>query len=212
MKPSPDTKKAAGAVVLAFVIVTCTALVASTARADGPSKADLQNLEDIKRNQEIIEENRPAHERFLEAKGWNEAEIRELNKAGWNVNWQTMQLVPFEAPQAVAPKPAKKAPKVSGVDLDKLADAVAMHETGYCKSPGSPKANARNNCWGIMYWPGGVRTLKTYSSIQEGKEDFKRIWAKHYKRFPDYQLAKTYSGSDKSAAWLANVTHFYETL
>lgn len=123
-----------------------------------------------------------------------------------NQDYKTARLNKVAKPKTVPSTP------VPPLDLDKLADAVAMHETGYCKSPGSPKANARNNCWGIMHWPNGKRTLKRYATIQEGKEDFKRIWGTYYKQMPNLRLARTYSGNDKAAAWLKNVTHFYETL
>ncbi len=34
----------------------------------------------------------------------------------------------------------------------------------------------------------------------------------HYKKFPDSRLASRYSGNDRSAIWLANVTQFYGEL
>jgi len=95
------------------------------------------------------------------------------------------------------------------VDLDKLAWAVGMHETKYCTSPGSPTANKRNNCWGIMTWEKGYRELKTYSTTDEGKEDFKRIWSSFYGGLPTYQDAKRYSGEDKAEAWYYNVLWAY---
>lgn len=95
------------------------------------------------------------------------------------------------------------------LDLDKLAWAVAMHETGYCTNLGSPTANARNNCWGIMTWKNGPRELKTYSTTNEGSEDFKRIWARYYGGLPTYQDAEKYSGKDRAQAWYYNVLWAY---
>ncbi len=101
------------------------------------------------------------------------------------------------------------------VDLSALADAVAMHETGYCKSPGSPTANARNNCWGIMRWyydAAGVkqRTLRTFKTKDEGKAVFIENWVRGYGgRMPTLKDAKAYSGNDMAATWHANVSKFY---
>jgi len=105
-----------------------------------------------------------------------------------------------------APEPAEW----TVFNLDKFADAVAEQETGYCTDPNSPTANARNNCWGIMTWPGGVRTLKTYSSIAEGKADFMRLWHDKYdNKLPTLKMAETYSGRDQSFAWWTNTRKFY---
>lgn len=94
----------------------------------------------------------------------------------------------------------------TGLDLDKLAYAVSMAETGGCKDGTAIK---RNNCFGIMSWPSGKRTPKWYNTQQESFEDFKRIWAKSYKRFPDIVLARKWTGNDKPQQWLKNVTYHY---
>jgi hypothetical protein len=122
----------------------------------------------------------------------------------------------------VVPAPAKEVeqePKTeivkSDVDLSALADAVAMHETGYCTSPGSPTANARNNCWGIMRWyydAAGVkqRTLRTFKTKEEGKAAFIANWQRGYGgRMPTLKDAQVYSGNDMAATWHANVHKFY---
>lgn len=93
------------------------------------------------------------------------------------------------------------------LDLDKLAHAVAYAETGHCKDGTAIK---RNNCFGIMQWnKQGVRSPKWYSTKEESFQDFKRIWSKHYKRFPDLALANKWTGSDNAAQWLRNVKHYY---
>jgi len=91
-------------------------------------------------------------------------------------------------------------------DIDKLAYAVAMAETGNC-TKGYGKT--RNNCFGIMSWPNGRRTAKWYDSPEDSYNDFKRIWSEYYGSFPDYQMAKKWTGNDHPAIWLANVTEIY---
>lgn len=95
-----------------------------------------------------------------------------------------------------------------GVDLDKLAKAVARHETNGC-TKGSAKYN---NCFGIMEWPNGKRRFKRYATKEESYDHFKKIWAKSYGGMPTLAKAKKYSGNDKSTAWLNNVTKFYNAM
>ncbi len=52
-----------------------------------PSAEDRANLQDIIANQKIIEENRPAHEKFVAAKTWNTSEVDALAKEGWCPKW-----------------------------------------------------------------------------------------------------------------------------
>lgn len=92
------------------------------------------------------------------------------------------------------------------LDLDKLSKAVAVAETGGCKDGTAKK---RNNCHGIMCWPQGKRTPCYFKSQAESHKRFKEIWAKSYKRFPDYNLAKKYTGNDHTETWLRNVTIAY---
>jgi hypothetical protein len=98
-----------------------------------------------------------------------------------------------------------------GTDLEKLAKAVAMHETKDCTLGNS--ALVHNNAFGIMQWDSqGNRSFKKYESCEESYEDFERIWKTHYRVFPNEDLAKIYSGNDRHEAWLANVTKFYNSL
>lgn len=80
------------AIVFTFLVIGAFGLSAS-ADEPKPTPEDYENLADIKSNQEIIEETREAHERFMAAKLWNEAESAELAKNGWCTDWQTMTLV-----------------------------------------------------------------------------------------------------------------------
>lgn len=108
---------------------------------------------------------------------------------------------------AKAPEPAQVA---TDYDLDKLAHAVAYAETGHCKDGTAIK---KKNCFGIMrFWKEkGVRkrTAKTYNTIEEGFADFKRIWTTYYKRFPDDELAKHWTGKDNWETWIKNVRFYY---
>lgn len=94
-------------------------------------------------------------------------------------------------------------------NLDKLAKAVAVAETGGCKL-GSAKTH--NNCYGIMHWPNGKRQFKPYKSKEDSVADFKRIWSSYYGRYPDLRLAKKWTGSDRPSTWLANVNAVYSSL
>lgn len=101
-----------------------------------------------------------------------------------------------------------EAKSLPGVDLDKLAKAVAMHETANCT-----KGSARfNNCFGIKY----AGKFARYATKEASYADFKRIWSKptgYYRgQFPTLALAKKYSGNDRASIWLKNVSHFYSSL
>jgi len=96
---------------------------------------------------------------------------------------------------------------VTSLDLDKLAFAVSMAETGGCKDGTAIK---RNNCFGIMQWnKAGVRSPKYYKTQADSFADFKKIWSKHYKIFPNTHLAAKWTGNDNPVTWLKNVTHYY---
>jgi len=98
-----------------------------------------------------------------------------------------------------------------GTDLEKLAKAVALHETNDCRAKSG--AALVNNCFGIMQWDkNGVRSFKRYATKEESYQDFYRIWEKHYRTFPTKRMAEIYSGNDRSDSWLSNVSHFYSTL
>lgn len=83
----------AQAILFSLLIVVAVSFLAATVKAGPPkpSKADLQNLEDIKENQRGI----------AQREEWNKAEIAELNKNGWNVQWNadpdSLVLVPLES-------------------------------------------------------------------------------------------------------------------
>lgn len=133
-------------------------------------------------------------------------------------HWQplpfTLGKIGAAKPQTAPKKKETKAPQKEekiiapdSLDYDKLAFAVSMAETGGCKDGTAKK---RNNCFGIMQWnKQGVRSPKYYQTKEEGFADFKRIWKKSYKRFPDTALAAKWTGNDNPETWLHNVKHYY---
>uniref|UniRef100_A0A6H2A0S5 Putative glycoside hydrolase n=2 Tax=viral metagenome TaxID=1070528 RepID=A0A6H2A0S5_9ZZZZ len=88
------------------------------------------------------------------------------------------------------------------LNLDKLAYAVSIHESNGCNSY---VARMYNNCHGIRR----NGTWQHYVSKEDSFNDFKEIWSKYYKKFPDYELADKYSGGDRTNEWLNNVTKIY---
>jgi len=60
-----------------------------------------------------------------------------------------------------------------------------------------------------MTWASGTRQQKRYKTTQDSFEDFKRIWSKSYKIFPNIKLAKKWTGNDRPNTWLKNVTFYY---
>lgn len=101
----------------------------------------------------------------------------------------------------------------SGVDLDRLAVAVARHETCGCTC-GTGKS--RNNCFGI----GGVGNFITYETKEESFKAFKVLWEKRYGGVPDLRDATTWvcgsrhplgedCGGGSPRSWLSNVLAVY---
>ena len=94
-------------------------------------------------------------------------------------------------------------------DLDLLARAVAWAETHDC---GVGNSAAINNCFWIMQWDKyWNRSYKSYNTPEESYEDFKRIWTKGYRGYPNMVAAKSWTGNDRPESWLRNVTYYYET-
>lgn len=103
---------------------------------------------------------------------------------------------------------------VLSYDLDRLAYAVSVAETGNCTT-GS--AISRNNCFGIMHWAEDGTPLgpKYYASHEESFADFKRIWSSFYGAYPTHEngLAKKWTGNQGEATiWLENVNAAYAAM
>lgn len=91
------------------------------------------------------------------------------------------------------------------MDLNKLAIAVAYHETCGCTCG---VGATHNNCFGIRYngdWA-------SYPTKEDSYADFKRIWKKSYGGFPTLAQARKYSGNDRAESWLGRVTRVYNSL
>ncbi len=104
--------------------------------------------------------------------------------------------------------PKVSSPKVSanGVDIRKLAYAVAMAETENCTTG---TGLSRNNCHGIRGCSNGQCGFKTYDSPAESYADFESIWLRVYgNRFPTREDAKKYVASE-ATDWYKTVTAVY---
>lgn len=85
------------------------------------------------------------------------------------------------------------------LDLDKLAYAVAVAETGNCTRG---VGITHNNCHGIKSNGKFIYFLSKSSSYHS----FKLNWIKHYNGvFPTLREAKKWTGDDRPESWLNNV-------
>lgn len=105
----------------------------------------------------------------------------------------------------------------SGVDIDKLAKAVRIHETADCtKGYGA----MYNNCYGIKNGSiapceeEGQNRMCIYKTPEASTEAFKKIWLQGYgDRFPTREDAMAWAGNDRVDAWYNNVQKlYYDTL
>lgn len=129
-----------------------------------------------------------------------------------------------EAAAAPKKKPiaAKPRPKNETVDLDKLAKAVAVHETGDCTA--KVGSALYNNCHGFRR---SGRFLR-FKNKQESYEYFEDLWTRNYGGgMPTAALATAYvcgwehlkkAGTGTPCeggvpmAWLSSVLRKYDTL
>jgi hypothetical protein len=111
----------------------------------------------------------------------------------------------------VSTTPKQETPVLS--HLDKLALAVAKHETASCT-----KGYGReyNNCFGIKNGRTapcpkiGRNNMCIYSSKEDSFTAFKKIWTVVYGGgMPTLADARKYSGNDRAHIWLRNVQKFY---
>lgn len=99
-----------------------------------------------------------------------------------------------------------------GLNLDKLAYAVAMAETKNCREGIGLRYN---NCFGIKSGNTapcsnvGYNNMCIYEDPLEGYEAFKKIWSTWYKVFPTQHLAGKWTGGDNPGGWLITVTQYY---
>ena len=115
-----------------------------------------------------------------------------------------------ESPGGKEVKTSEK--KENGIYYYDLAYAVAMAETENCKFWFWKEYN---NCFWIKNWKTapcpriGRKNMCIYNSPSESYEAFKKIWKTHYKKFPNYDMAVTWTGDDKASIWLADVKFYY---
>ncbi len=96
-----------------------------------------------------------------------------------------------------------------GVDIKKLARAVAVAETENCTTG---VGASRNNCFGIKGHENGVYGFRTFASPEESYEAFERIWLNAYgDRFPTIEDAQRWTASD-GRQWLSIVTTVYNDI
>lgn len=124
-------------------------------------------------------------------------------------------------PVKVTPKVEKKQEPIKEVkidisfDLDKLAKAVAIAETGNC-TKGYGKTYS--NC----FWIKSGKTApcpkvgKNKMCIYEKPEDsyiaFKKIWQRWYAWKPNLKMAQRWTGHDNAVRWLSHVNLYYNKL
>lgn len=138
----------------------------------------------------------------------------------------TIVITTLEKPP-IAPKPIEKVkepvkvekpkeqPKIDSYDIDRLARAVAMAETGNCTKW---YGKTYNNCFGIKSGRTAPcpKVWKSKMCIYEKPEDsyiaFKKIWSKWYAWKPNLKMAQRWTGHDNAVRWLGHVNHFYDKL
>jgi hypothetical protein len=97
-------------------------------------------------------------------------------------------------------------------DIDRLARAVAQHETGNCTLG---YGSMYNNCFGIKNGRTapcksiGMNRMCIYDTPEDSYVAFKKIWSKWYNGMPTMYKAERWSGNDNKYAWYRNVTNFY---
>ena len=120
----------------------------------------------------------------------------------------------------VTPKVEKKPEQPKEVkidtsyDLDNLAKAVAIAETGNCTKW---YWKEYFNCFGIRNWNTapcpkiGRNRMCIYEKPEDSYEAFKIIWSKWYKWPPNLITARRWTGNDNATRWLSHVNlHYYK--
>lgn len=86
-------------------------------------------------------------------------------------------------------------------DIEKLAKAIAMHET---KMGTVGQGKSKNNVCGITK----NGKFKYYNSKEEALEDCKRVITQFYSNSTIYQMSRKYTTTQQDE-WFNNVTYFY---
>ncbi len=120
---------------------------------------------------------------------------------------------PPEKVISVAPINPPTVAAITNVDMDKLAYAIRMAETGDCTKGYGLEYN---NCYGIKNGSIapceeiGRNRMCMYKKPEDSTEAFKQIWIKGYGgQFPSYKAAQVWTGSSNPQAWINNVSFYY---
>jgi len=96
-----------------------------------------------------------------------------------------------------------------GVDLRKLAHAVAVAETSGCTAG---VGVSKNNCHGITECSASGCRFKTFATTEESYVAFERIWLNGYgNRFPTIEDAIRYTDNPEPHRWYNVVTTIYNS-
>jgi len=135
----------------------------------------------------------------------------------------TIVVTTLEKPP-VTPKPIEKVkvpvkevkapvePKIDNYDIDRLARAVAMAETGNCTKW---YGKTYNNCFGIKNGRTapcpkvGKSKMCIYEKPEDSYKAFKTIWAKWYAWKPNLKMAQRWTWHDNAVRWLSHVNLYY---
>jgi hypothetical protein len=91
----------------------------------------------------------------------------------------------------------------TGIDLDRLASAVASAETGGCTTG---IALTHKNCFGLR----AHGEYRTFASFADSFAAFKDVWHRLYgDHLPTMDDAKRYVGDGPADTWLKNVLTAY---
>lgn len=163
--------KASILLVLGFLAFTLFAVTNTWADEVKPSPADYANLEDIKTNQKILAETREAHERFEQAKEWNELEVSELARNGWCVTWDTLELVTCSSRKASPVSDDKRELLTGPCNGDErcicITNGIFKHDSGWATAGVGKKALNPGNMRIPRTWTPSVE-MSSYNSGQNG--------------------------------------------
>ena len=82
-------------IALAFALVIGGASIGRAAKPDIPSEVT-DAVAVIKKNQPILADNREAHQKFDDAKASNKEQIIIMRKHGYDLDWNTLEPIPFQ--------------------------------------------------------------------------------------------------------------------
>lgn len=151
-----------------------------------------------------------------------EKAIVENKEIQWTQEMENKRLEALKPKEVVKPAPKEekqpeqpKEVKIdTSYDLDKLAKAVAIAETGNCTKW---YGKEYNNCFGIKNGNTapcpkiGRSKMCIYEKPEDSYEAFKIIWGKWYKWPPNLRTARRWTWNDNATRWLSHVNlHYYK--